>query len=382
MKIAILVRILWSAGTQKIAIKEARTLTQMGYDVELIFLRKTKSGEAYGDLLKDINYKVLSENNKSILVPVYDFITGIFMSNRKGEGRVDYNLIREFPSFAESHYDLIICQDQWAGLAGYYLWKKYGINYIVMLHEQINEMPWIKGFKRILVNIALLYQRKVLVHAKKVLAVTNKIASTAENFYAKNNLIVPDDLPGLEIKQFLNYSEKSDSILLISFWNETKCPELYLNLFKKLDGYNFKMIGNWISDRYKETFVKKLKALDVFDKVKFIDRLTEIEKNVIIATCKFSVRFGRGEFGPGVGTIEALENGVPLIVNSELGIADYLRDYNCGLIVDDPGETDKIITFIREYDNAESYGGLQESIKRFTKDHTWLKHCKKLMGFE
>ena len=100
MKIAILVRILWSAGTQKIAIQEARTLTQMGCDVELIFLRRSKSGEVYGDLLKNINYRVLSENNKSVLVPIYDFITGIFMSSRKGEGRIDYNLIRGFPSLA------------------------------------------------------------------------------------------------------------------------------------------------------------------------------------------------------------------------------------------------------------------------------------------
>ena len=383
MKIAILVRILWSAGTQKIAIQETRTLSDMGLDVELIFLRRTKSGEVYRNLLKGVKYRIFSEENKSVLVPLYDFITGIFMSNKKGEGRIDYNLIRAFPSLAKNNvYDLIICQDQWAGLAGYYSWKKYGINYVVMLHEQINEMPWVTGFNRILAKIALRYQRNVLTHAKRVFAVTKKIAATAADFYKKSNLTIVDNLPGLEIKPFLNYSEKSNSILLISFWNETKFPEIYLDLFKKVKGYKFIMIGNWISDAYRETFIGKLKILDVFEKVKFIDKLSESEKNEIIASCKFSVRFGKGEFGPGIGSIEALENGVPLIVNKELGIADYLRGYQCSLIVDNFSETDKIDTFIHEHDNKESYDRLQESIKKFVKDHTWLKHCENLLGWD
>lgn len=382
MKVAILVRILWSAGTQKIAIQEARTLIEMGIDVEVIFLRKTKSGDVYDDLLKGIKYRVMTEENGSVLVPLYDFITGIFMSSRKGEGRVDYNLIRNFSSMTKNCYDLVICQDQWAGLAGYYSWKKYGINYIVMLHEQINEMPWVTGVKRILAKIALRYQRNVLTHAKKVFAVTKKIAVTAEDFYVKDHLTVIDNLPGLELKIFLKYSEKNNTILLNSFWNEVKLPELYLDFFKKIEGYRFLMIGNWTSDMYKESFIEKLKALGVREKVNLIDKVSESEKNMIIAKCKFYVRFGKGEFGPGIGSIEALENGVPLIVNQELGIADYLRGYKCGLIVEETSETDKIIKFIQEYDNEECYTGLQQSIKEFVSDHTWLKHCEKLLGMD
>ena len=45
MKIIILVRIFWTAGAQKIAIKEARELQSMGHDVELIFLRGRKLPE-------------------------------------------------------------------------------------------------------------------------------------------------------------------------------------------------------------------------------------------------------------------------------------------------------------------------------------------------
>ena len=84
MRIAIVVRILWSAGTQKFAILQAKALAKAGHSVEIIFLRKTTNGNVYDDLLKDMNYKILSERNGSLFVPIFDWITGIFMSNRKG----------------------------------------------------------------------------------------------------------------------------------------------------------------------------------------------------------------------------------------------------------------------------------------------------------
>jgi len=52
MKIIIIVRILWTAGAQKIAIKEAKTLTDMGHNVRLVFLRSTPSAKYLESELK------------------------------------------------------------------------------------------------------------------------------------------------------------------------------------------------------------------------------------------------------------------------------------------------------------------------------------------
>ena len=60
MKIAIIVRILWTAGTQKIAIMEAKTLKKMGFDVTIYFLRGTEKGRDYFDILEGLSYTVLS----------------------------------------------------------------------------------------------------------------------------------------------------------------------------------------------------------------------------------------------------------------------------------------------------------------------------------
>ncbi len=379
MKIAILVRILWSAGTQKFAIEETRALSEMGHDVELIFLRKSESGDVYSDLLKGLKYRIITAENRSPFVWFYDFITGIFMENRKGEGRVDYNLIRMFPSIVKDSFDLIICQDQWAGLAGYYTKKKYGTEYEVILHERVNDIPWVGGFKRILVRLALNYQKKVLLNAKKVLAVTIKVAESAESFYKKYNLKVVPNLMGLRELPFRKYSMKDNTIALVSFWSEIKAPDLYIDLFQKLEGYTILMIGNWTSETYKTSYYNKIKEAGVSKKIHFLQNLPETEKNDLISNSKFYVRFGRGEFGMGMGTLEAIEIGVPVIVNKELGISNYLESYKCGLVVDDTSDTNRIVKFIHEHDNQEAYQALQDELRRFVKDHNWAKHCEILI---
>jgi len=379
MKIGIVVRILWPAGTQKFAILQAKALTDAGHDVEVIFLRKTKNGNVYDDILKDLNYKVLTEENRSLLVPIYDWITGIFMSNRKGDGRVDYNLIRMFPNFAKNRYDLIICQDQWAGLAGYYTWKKYKTPYYVIIHERVNEFYWVKGIRRVLVWFALHYQKIILINAIKVLSETKKVAVSVNEMYSKYNIKCIYNFPGLLEKKITDYSEKLNTVSIIGNWNEVKFPEIYIDLFDSLTNYTFLMIGNWISESYRDYFISKLKERNVFERVKFISGLSETEKDQIISSSKFSVRFGKGEYGPGYGTIEALELGVPIIINRELGITDFLLTYECGLIVDNSSDIGIISSFITENDNPDRYKHLQSEIKRFIADHSWESHVKMLL---
>lgn len=379
MKIAVLVRILWSAGTQKFAIEQAKALSDFGHNVDLIFIRRGKNGNVYDDMLNDVNYRVLYESNRSVFVPLFDFITGIFMKNRKGDGRVDYNLIRHFPSVARDRYDLVICQDQWAGLAGYYTKKKFGTPYFVVIHERVNEMPWVNGIKRILALLALRYQRKILLGASKVLTETNRVALTVEEYYSKYALKAIRDFPGIISKEFVPFSEKNNTIVLVSYWNKVKFPELYLNVFSKIDDFKFIMIGNWISEAYRKEYMEKLAEHKLTSRVTLISGLSEVEKNNIIAGSKFYLRFGQGEYGPGYGSIEALQLGVPLIVNRDLGIVDEIEGYKVGLVVDDPKDVDKILGFIKEYNNAESYSELQDNIRQFNSDHSWKRHCEILL---
>ena len=291
---------------------------------------------------------------------------------------MDYNLIKHFPSFAKNRYDLIICQDHWEGMAGYYTKKKFRTPYFVIIHRRINDMQRVKGISRILVYFALRYQRKVLLSANKVLTLIKSVSLTVEKFYLKYYLKTISDFPEINLKEFVPFSERKNTIALVSYWNEVKVPELYLNVFKKIKDFKFIMVGNRISEAYWKEYTEKPAKDHLLSRVTLILELSDREKNNAIGSSKFFLKFGKRENGPGYGSLDALRFGLTLIVNSEPGIVDDIKSYKVGFIVDDPKDTDRILRFINEYNN-ESYNELQAGIRQFINNHSWEKQCKLLM---
>ena len=354
---------------------EAKTLTEMGHDVKLYFLRGTEKGRVYLDQLKDINYEVLTWRNSSLLVPLYDFVTSIFMPSRKGEGRVDYNLIRKFPKIIENeNFDLLICHDQFSGLAGYYSKKKFNLDYIVYIHERLNDYPWISGiFKRLIVRMAIKYQSKILKSAHKVLGVTDKVAMTVSECYGVDAI---GNLPGLTKHNRISYGDKRNDIVSISYWSEVKKPLSYIPFIKELEGYRFLMLGSWISNNLKKSFIKELDNNKIMEKVILSEDVEEEEKYNFLGKAKFFLRFGFGEYGPSMGIIESLEAGTPVIINADIGIADLIANKNLGHVIEFD-KPDKLIHYLKNIDSEVPYYQLQKNIEEFIITHSWVNHCDK-----
>lgn len=378
MKIAILVRILWTAGTQKIAIMEAKTLMEMGHDVKLYFLRGTEKGKIYLEIMKDINYEILTWENYSFFRPLYDFVTGIFMPDRIGEGRVDYNLIRKFPNhIRKENFNLLICHDQFSGLAGYYSKKKFKLNYVVYIHERLNDYPWIKGFfKRLLAITAMKYQNKILKNAHKVFGVTDKVAVSVKEYYGVN---AESNLPGLSKRSIVPYDCRRKNIVLLSYWSDVKKPLSYIPFIREVDGYRFVMIGSWISSKLKEIFINEIQKNRIMEKIILLENVREEDKYDYIAKAKFFIRFGFGELGPSMGTMEAIELGTPVVVNKDIGIADIIDEKELGYIVD-INKPALLIKFLKDTDVVEKFNQIQRNLEKFVEDNSWIKHCTKLLS--
>ncbi|MEM3830482.1 MAG: hypothetical protein QXP36_14920 [Conexivisphaerales archaeon] len=109
-------------------------------------------------------------------------------------------------------------------------------------------------------------------------------------------------------------------------------------------------IGNWTSEEYRNKFLMRMSEEKLEEKIELFENVSESEKNQILPRSKFFIRFGTGEFGTLYGTLEALENGVPVIVDKELGIADDLRGYSDSLIVEDVSNEGVIEAFIKTND--------------------------------
>jgi len=372
MRIGILLRILWPAGAPKIAIMEAKELTKLGHDVTLYFLRSSEFGYKYEDLLKDVNYKVISPNHKSLMTPIYSKITRMFAKDRGDESRVDYDLIRKFPSvIKDEKLDYLVCHDQWAGLSCYYAHKKHNIPYSVFIHEKLSNysLP-------ILGKIATDLERKALFNAEKIFAVTDKVGNTITNKYPELKGKVIPNYPGMELKREIKpYEERENVILAVSMWDRGRKPELYLEIASSLPKYSFMMAGNWRIKELKEEFIEKIKEKGVKN-LTLREGLSENELSEMYSKSKFSLRFGFSEYGPAMVVIESLSNGTPVIVNKDLGTAELIKENNAGIVVDDPLDS---ISAIVENDNEKRYKSMLEGVRRVTEKYSWSAHAKKLL---
>ena len=94
---------------------------------------------------------------------------------------------------------------------------------------------------------------------------------------------------------------------------------------------------------------------------------------------KFVIRFGFGEYGLG-SAMEAIQNCDPIIINSDLGTADLVNRYSCGIVLDNIN-SGSIQKFIDSNNNENSYRILQENIVKLSNDYSWRKHAKELINF-
>ena len=372
MRIVILVRILWTAGAPKKAIRQATELIKMGHDVHLVFLRKAGRLAGYEDLLKGLNHSIMVERNTSLLVPLYDFITGLFAPDRKGEGRLDYNLIRRFPKYIyKSLPDILICHDQYAGLAGYYLKRKYSIPYIVLLHERIN---WKR--KGMLSKLAQHYEKITLLNAKYVIASTDKIALTAKRKYGIPCMV---NYQGLDILEFSQFKDKENALIAVSMWDEGRRPVTYLDIIATLPNYKLYMIGNWRTRDLEQMFTKEIQNRKICNQVVLKKGITEKELNELYDRSKFVIRFGFGEYGESHAVFEGLQRGLPVIINEDLGSSQFVKAYRVGCVLDEIVPK-KVEEFINQFDNADQYKEIQDRIISLSVDLNWKNHAQKLLN--
>ncbi|AAL62797.1 glycosyltransferase (type 1) [Pyrobaculum aerophilum str. IM2] len=367
MRVLIISRLLWTAGAQRIAINEYHWLKRLGYDTELVFLRRGNV-TGYEELLEEVNYKVVRRGHGP-LTPFFYTLTKIFAPDRGLESTVDLDLIFKIPKIAKKEgADYLICHDQFTGIGCYQAYRKYGIPYTIFIHEKVvNYRQPIFG--KIINNI----EKEILLNAKKVFAVTDKVAQTINE---KHGIKAIPNYPGMDKISERHFSEKEDVLLAVSFWDLGRRPWDYLEVVKHLD-YKLILAGNWRVKKAKEKVVESIKLMGLKDKVSLVEGISENQLRELYNKAKFVIRFGYGEFGPAISVIEAIQHTTPVIINDELGTAELVKRYNLGLVVHGI-DVRSIKEFINKIDE-KTYSQLQDNIKKVQNIYTWLNHVTKLI---
>jgi glycosyltransferase involved in cell wall biosynthesis len=377
MRIVLVLRILWTGGAQKIALHEAAELGKLGHDVEVVFLRE--SGMAgYRDLLSAVNYDVMSKRGYTPLSPVFDLATRLFAPDRGSESRVDFDLLVGLPRYLRSHRpDWIICHDQFTAVGGYYCHKKLGVPYATFLHESMA-----KYRVPILGSLAMKFEQAALVNSKSIFAVTENVAESFHRRYTRPCIV---NLPGMDIQQTAPLSSKERRFIAVAMWDTWRKPFLYLDIIERFPEFSLSMVGNWRRPEYLHAFVAEVQRRSLADRVQMRQGLSEDELRDLFRRSMFSLRFGFNESGLGTSVIESIQNGVPVIMNRDLGTAKLVKDYGCGLVLDFGGlNADKIPTrpieeFVANSSSPAAYRSIQENIARLGADYTWRHHALKLL---
>ncbi len=171
-----------------------------------------------------------------------------------------------------------------------------------------------------------------------------------------------DDQKIREIKDF--YGIKDEFVMTIAArLTFVKGHSYILEAVKKLkdDGYNFKLIIAGIGD-YEDKIIKKIKELDIEDKVIMAGFVKDIEKIVNITDLNLNASFGTE--ATSLSLLEGLSIGIPAVVSNFGGNGGVIKDNVNGFLFEKQNSDDlyKKIKLILS-DNA-LYERLKEGSKK------------------
>ena len=321
-RIRFVCRILWPGGVQRILAHEAEGLQSRGFDVDLVFLRRSRklTPFSFTSLHRTLRE---AEDHGSLLTKVFELLTRHYLAPRGPDATVDVDLILSLELTRQTQ-DLTIYTDQFAAMfapLGRLLRRK---PYIV----QIQESGFKEGglLRRVVERVA--YSR-----AAVLIATTPRVRATLERVGYRE---VCGIWPGAEIpSEIAPFESRSDDAVSVTMWDAGRHPETFLDIAARLRAGRIVLAGSWADPDFLNAFRRRVESEGLCSRLIVTGPVTERRLRELYSTAKVGIRFGYAEEGPGMGSLEALSHGLPLIVNAEIGIADLLKDQQRRLIVDE-----------------------------------------------
>ena len=365
MRICIVVRLLWPGGVQRTALAEAEGLTKIGNEVDLLFIRGTKR-YSYNSF---VNYKILFGNDtkRGILGKLFKKITMHYLPERGEDSTVDLDLIYKTEHKLKNSYDIIYYFDEFSAFFQKYNKKKHKNKTAVLIHEValFNGVRLLKFVQR----RALKLSDIVLTNTKENLDLLNKFGiKNAYEVYPA--LTVQHDIPDFESRENLAIST--------TMWDAVRKPEILLQIAKRLKFGKIVIAGSWANNKYFEDFKEMTKADNLDNKLIITGEIKDEDLITLYRKSKVAIRFGYDEKGPGMGSLEAISWGIPLIINNGIGIKNVVRDNVNGCIVDEKNY-EMVANLIDElFILRDKWSKISEANIKLSRELSWENHCVKL----
>ena len=365
MRICIIVRVLWPGGVQRIAFAEANGLQKLGNNVDLIFIRDSERLTYSSEL----NYKVMyaSTIKKRILGRIFKKITLHYQPQRGEDATIDVDLIYKTEHSITKKYDIIYYFDEFSALFQKHSKNKYKNKSAVLIHE----VALLSGS-----YLSKIVQRRAIKNADIVLT------NTKENLKVlrKAGVINPHEVyPGLVLHGGIpNFDERENIAISVTMWDFGRKPDVLLEIGKHIISGKLVIVGSWADKKYLSSFIKLIKTSNLESKIMITGEIEENELMKLYKKAKVSIRFGYDEKGPGMGSLESISWGLPLVINNGIGIKEIIKDNVNGYVVCE-SDYKKIASMIDNlFSDKDEWSRINENNILLAKQLDWENHCKLL----
>lgn len=365
MKILIVCRVLWPGGVQRMIFRQAEGLKLLGNEVDLVFIRDTGRYKYPTNL----NFETFMTKNRSSKLVDYILkrITSRYSPQRGEDAVVDIDYIRKFQKSITKSYDLIYYSDEFAALFSEIVKKKNKAKLVVIIHEPIKKngpFLWRQIEKKAIKNCDL-----VLTHSREAKMLLSSIYNARiEEIYLGTDVI--NEIPGFDDRK--NYA------VSVTMWDYGRHPEKLIEIGRKLSVGKIILIGNWTDNNYLEAMKREIKEKSLDERVVITGQVTEDRLRLYYKEAKCSIRFGYNEKGPGMGALESISWGIPIIFNDGIGIKEVAADQKNGFLVDIE-DTDLIAKKITHlFDDKKNWEDISKNNLDLATSLSWDEHNKRL----
>lgn len=328
-KIGILIDQLFPGGVQKIALEDARSLQELGHEVEVLVLMRKGHKHAFNEFSKGVKVRFLSDSyplifKSSIKFPIFSFFSTL-------------HVLSPFLSplsVKEKEFDLIISHGTTTCFTAQSLNKRRGIPYLACIHDPMNYILHVayastplKIFFPVLRPFLKKLEKNLINQSKTVLLLSKLHKEFIEKTYSAKTITLP---AGVRLPKTIS-KKKRKYIVASTRWDNKKNPDLILEIAEAIEDSRIEMLGAWSSELDYKYFKDKITERGLNGKVKLRPFLEESKLQEIYQQAVFFIHPIREAFG--LGSLEAAVNGCPIIMPKGSGVNQILQNGEDGIFV-------------------------------------------------
>lgn len=391
LRVAILIRSLWPGGFARIAIEEASALTGPGGDAATVVGFATReNGYRYDDLIRERGARVrLIQFRPRVRRLLRRLLLPLVPAIRDEESSIPLAEIVWWALFDREQYDVLLCEDQFVGIAGLLRARLRHQPFVLLVAEPISDLEGVRALRvgrnralaRAVAGLLHRSESRILRSARELLFVS---ARTERLIRERFDLSLGPGTsvlhPGCEVDPSPPRPPTSPPFVLCATkWDLGRRPETAIAIARQA-GVRCVLAGSWAAQSEEARFRARLSgALPpgvTPGEVELTGALGQNELDDLFRSAYAYIHWTPEGFAMGV--VEALGHGLPVICTADAGAADLLREGQNGIIVPGGDPSAFAAAVRRLIDDPSAREALARGARASAAELAWPNHARRL----